>query len=574
MLDGPDTRRRRALQAGGDHRAGADRRPSAPSRGTALAAVPGGPPLLYARVDLIPGPDGDPVAGRAGADRAVAVPGRHADGRGRPARRRGHRRRSAGRLAAESSAGAVSGARRRRSTAARRVSVSAASRDGARAVSTRPTARPPAPGTRRACARRPATTGRWVKYCTKPIEPLAQHRSRPASATRRRATAPRHRAQREPRRHRQADQQDHQVGVQLGDHCAGLEPGAVGLLVAGVRAAAGDDGADDQHGRGDAERRSGRACAAGRGTVAPPGRRPRRARASSAYAAAMTPIESRKWQATTHGLRSVSTVMPPSTAWAGMPASTPRGQRDHAAGGAAAGAAALTSTTSGQDADDDGEHAVGELDRPRDPHGGGRDVGRRRCTWARSGSRGRSRSAGPRRRSPRSRRSRRATRTRSGGEQSAAYQSFMAAIVRNASALPLSPPPAPRPLPPPAPPAVPVAPKIAMIEDLSAAAEINKRPKALHHRRLGGAAESYGCRSDTNYRSCFSVSAAPRRAAPAMETARSQVMAAAGRWFVTRRQWGRAGGRGGRIAHGLPDLRSAPVAHRRSSAVATAAVEG
>ncbi len=34
---------------------------------------------------------------------------------------------------------------------------------------------------------------------------------------------------------------------------------------------------------------------------------------------AISDIESRKWAATSHGLRSVSTTMPPSTAWAGMP---------------------------------------------------------------------------------------------------------------------------------------------------------------------------------------------------------------------------------------------------------------
>ncbi len=46
-------------------------------------------------------------------------------------------------------------------------------------------------------------------------------------------------------------------------------------------------------------------------------------RRQSAYAAAMTAIEARKCSPTTHGLRLVSTVMPPMTAWAGMPNSTP-----------------------------------------------------------------------------------------------------------------------------------------------------------------------------------------------------------------------------------------------------------
>ena len=69
------------------------------------------------------------------------------------------------------------------------------------------------------------------------------------------------------------------------------------VLVAGVRAAAGDDRADDDHRRGDGEQ--------------PPGERAQwrgpsglrgvpsagSVSADSAYAAAITAIESRKWQA-------------------------------------------------------------------------------------------------------------------------------------------------------------------------------------------------------------------------------------------------------------------------------------
>ena len=42
-----------------------------------------------------------------------------------------------------------------------------------------------------------------------------------------------------------------------------------------------------------------------------------------AYASAITAIEARKCRPTTHGLRSVSTVIPPITAWAGMPRAMP-----------------------------------------------------------------------------------------------------------------------------------------------------------------------------------------------------------------------------------------------------------
>ena len=45
-------------------------------------------------------------------------------------------------------------------------------------------------------------------------------------------------------------------------------------------------------------------------------------RRQRAYAAAITAIEARKCSPTTHGLRLVSTVMPPITAWAGMPRKT------------------------------------------------------------------------------------------------------------------------------------------------------------------------------------------------------------------------------------------------------------
>ena len=111
-----------------------------------------------------------------------------------------------------------------------------------------PSTRPPAPGTRRACVHVDQDDGRCVKYCTNPIAacPASTRTSTPAARTvaSRRAG----RAQREPRRHGQADQQHDQVGVQLRDHRR-VQAGPVRLLVAGVRAAAGDDRAGGQHRR-------------------------------------------------------------------------------------------------------------------------------------------------------------------------------------------------------------------------------------------------------------------------------------------------------------------------------------
>ena len=57
MLTGPDLRRRRALQGRGDHRRASRRRPSWRSPSAPWPPCPAAPDrLLYARVDLIPGP--------------------------------------------------------------------------------------------------------------------------------------------------------------------------------------------------------------------------------------------------------------------------------------------------------------------------------------------------------------------------------------------------------------------------------------------------------------------------------------------------------------------------------------
>ena len=114
---------------------------------------------------------------------------------------------------------------------------------------------------------------------------------------------------------------------------SGSKPVRAAGLVAGVRPAAGDHGAQREHHREDADDRrtsqvqlppSGPGGAGGRG---PSGRA---ARQASATVTAMIAIESRKWAATVHGLSPVSTVTPPSTAWAGMPrkAATASGTSD------------------------------------------------------------------------------------------------------------------------------------------------------------------------------------------------------------------------------------------------------
>ena len=99
----------------------------------------------------------------------------------------------------------------------------------------------------------------------------------------------------------QPDQQHHQVGVQLGDR-GRVEPDPVGgALVAGVRTAAGDHGADHEHRRGDrADRPASQLARRARHS----GRRgPSPSRAPQQQATARTTIASdtRKWRATIQG---------------------------------------------------------------------------------------------------------------------------------------------------------------------------------------------------------------------------------------------------------------------------------
>ena len=77
----------------------------------------------------------------------------------------------------------------------------------------------------------------------------------------------------------------------------------------------------------------------------------------------MIAIDSRKCRATSHGLRSVSTVMPPSTACAGMPSersAAPAGASPALAPGRDQRERAATAPTH------EGQLAVGELDDPVD----------------------------------------------------------------------------------------------------------------------------------------------------------------------------------------------------------------
>ena len=141
--------------------------------------------------------------------------------------------------------------------------------------------------------------------------------------------------------------------------CSGSRPLRGGVRVAGVRAGAGDDGADVQHRPGGGERRPGQrgdrraAGAGGGGCVEPPqeqhGQTP------------MIASEQSRWSETIHGFRSVSTVMPPITAWAGMPSADDQRQRAQVA---AAGAASAATNVRDRDRDQhEGEHPVAELDR-------------------------------------------------------------------------------------------------------------------------------------------------------------------------------------------------------------------
>ena len=92
------------------------------------------------------------------------------------------------------------------------------------------------------------TAGRSVKYCTKPIRPWPSSTATSTSAARAgplRADG----AEREDSATDEAEQQEDHVGVHLGDRLR-VQAVAGGAVVAGVRAAAGDPGADDQHGDG------------------------------------------------------------------------------------------------------------------------------------------------------------------------------------------------------------------------------------------------------------------------------------------------------------------------------------
>ena len=94
----------------------------------------------------------------------------------------------------------------------------------------------------------------------------------------------------------------------------------------------------------------------------------------NAYAAAITAIEARKWQPTTQGLRSVSTVIPPTTAWAGMPSPASRPTAVPAGAGAGCCRGRQHEAGHGDQREDEGQHPVAELDHPVDPHFGGGHV--------------------------------------------------------------------------------------------------------------------------------------------------------------------------------------------------------
>ena len=112
---------------------------------------------------------------------------------------------------------------------------------------------------------------------------------------------------------RQADQQEHQVGVELAE-LQRVQPVARRARVAGVRARAGHDGAGVEDQPGDGVRRP-----AERRQHAPGGRGRRVVEAvQEEHGDGDDRQRQDRWSDTTHGLRSVSTVMPPSTAWAGI----------------------------------------------------------------------------------------------------------------------------------------------------------------------------------------------------------------------------------------------------------------
>ena len=132
------------------------------------------------------------------------------------------------------------------------------------------------------------------------------------------------------RREAQAEEQEDQVGVQLG-YRARVEPVARGVGAAGVRTAAGDHGPDVEHGPPGEEHRPPPATPRGRGRGSRRGRR-RRARGRAVHPASTTAVptmarEISRWNETIQGFSSVSTVIPPTTAWAGTPRASSRARR-------------------------------------------------------------------------------------------------------------------------------------------------------------------------------------------------------------------------------------------------------
>ena len=182
------------------------------------------------------------------------------------------------------------------------------------------------------------------------------------------------RAQREPaapRRGRSAGRPGRRAA---GEIASGSRPVRAAPCVAGVRAAAGDQVPTTSTARSTAGDPGERAQRGGHR------RRRRRRRLAGAPPERVRGRDHRhrrrKCSPTTHGLRSVSTVMPPSTACAGMPSSTADGQRQQPAP-ARAGAASAASTHGQRDQRRPTKvsSAVAELDDPVDAHRGGRDVG-------------------------------------------------------------------------------------------------------------------------------------------------------------------------------------------------------
>ena len=291
MLTGPDLGVGRPVQAGGDHRPRRRRRRAAAVAERTLAAVPGGRPLLYARVDLIPGPDGEPLLVELELTEPSLFLG-YADG-ARPLRRR-HRRppdprrptrprvRSAGSGLAEPlgrrGRARPAGPRPALGRAARRPRCRAG-RGGARRGGRRDrlalagdhsTARVASQTRQEPSMCAPTSTaGRWVKYCTKPITPCAS-----STATRTSGGAGRPAARRRRGTRTTAPPTGRSAG-RPGRRAPGRSSPGRGRcgrrLVAGVRAAAGDTGADHQHRGADRGGEPRPACRSGRGHRRPVG---------------------------------------------------------------------------------------------------------------------------------------------------------------------------------------------------------------------------------------------------------------------------------------------------------------